>query len=81
MLLAPVAATTAQGDSEEKEIQIFRGARTQPRGKLEKRDKGRGGTDESGWLERGALHYFKKPVPRCGGRSAKEANEWRAATK
>lgn len=40
-----------------------------------------GGIDESGWFERGTLHYFKKPVPRSGRRSAKEANEWRAAIK
>lgn len=40
-----------------------------------------GSIDESGWFERGTLHYFKKPVPRSGRRSAKEANEWRAAIK
>lgn len=57
---------------------MFRGA-----GEGEAREEGQeaGGVDESGWLERGTLHYFKKPVPRSGRRSAKEANEWRAAIK
>lgn len=55
--------------------------RERGRGEAGEKGQGSGGIDESGWLERGALHYFKKPVPRCGGRSAKAANEWRAAMK